>query len=63
MVIDMNESPLNTVALLRFFLQGTLEVEFRPLKDDPQRYGFISTLLKRFGYPGLRRADKGVVLR
>ena len=38
-----------------------MEVEFCPLKDDPQRYAFISTLLKRFGYPGLRRADKGVV--
>ena len=63
MVIDMNESRLNTAAQLRAFLDGTVEVEFCPLKDDSQRYAFISALLKRFGYPGLRRADKGVVLR
>ena len=63
MVIDMNESRLNTVAQLAAFLDGTLEVEFCPLKEDSQRYTFISALLKRFGYPGLRRADKGVVLR
>jgi len=60
----MNESQLHTVAQLRAFLEGTMEVEFRPLNaDDPQRYAFIGTLLKRFGYPGLGRADKGVVLR
>ena len=63
MVIDMNESRLTTVAQLRAFLEGTLEVEFSPLKSDSQRYTFIGTLLKRFGYPGLGRADKGVVLR
>ena len=63
MVIDMNESRLNTVAQLRAFLEGTLEVEFCPLSEDSQRYAFISALLKRFGYPRLGRADKGVVLR
>ena len=63
MVIDMNESRLNTVAQLRAFLQGTLEVEFCPLSDDTQRYAFISRLVKRFGYPELGRMDKGVVLR
>ena len=59
----MNESRLNTVAQLRAFLEGTLEVEFCPLSEDSQRYAFISALLKRFGYPRLGRADKGVVLR
>jgi transposase InsO family protein len=63
MVIDMNESRLNTVARLRAFLEGTLEVEFCPLREDAQRYAFISAVLKRFGYPRLGRADKGVVLR
>ena len=63
MVIDMNESRLTTLAQLRAFLEGTGEVEFCPLNEDSQRYAFIGTLLKRFGYPGLRRADKGVVLR
>jgi hypothetical protein len=52
MVIDMNESQLNTVAQLRVFLEGTLEVEFRPLhQDDPQRYAFIAALVKRYRAP------------
>jgi transposase InsO family protein len=63
MVIDMNESRLNTVAQLRAFLEGTLEVQFCPLHDDTQRYAFIGALLKRLRYAQLRRADKGVVLR
>lgn len=31
MVIDVNETRLSTVAQLRAFLEGTLEVEFCPL--------------------------------
>ena len=63
MVIDMNESRLNTVAQLRAFLAGTLEVDFSPPREDAQRYAFISGVLKRFGYARLGRCDKGVVLR
>ena len=63
MVIDMNESRLNTVAQLRAFLEGTLEVRFVPLSEDTQRYALISAVLRRFAYGALRRADKGVVLR
>ena len=63
MVIDMNESRLNTVAQLRAFLEGTLEVQFYPLNNDAQRYAFIGALLKRLRYAQLRRIDKGVVLR
>ena len=32
MVIDMNETRLNTVAQLRAFLEGTLEVKFQPIR-------------------------------
>lgn len=63
MVIDMNESRLTTVAQLRAFLEGTLEVQFCPLHNDTQRYAFIDALLKRLRYAQLPRADKGVVLR
>ena len=59
----MNESRLNTVAQLRAFLRGTLEVQFCPLSNDTQRYELISAVLQRFGYAGLKRAHKGVVLR
>ena len=63
MVIDMNESRLNTVAQLCAFLDGTLEVQFCALSNDVQRYDFISAVLGRFGYARLRRTYKGVVLR
>jgi transposase InsO family protein len=63
MVIDMNESRLSTVAQLRAFLEGTLEVHFCPLTEDTQRYAFISAVLGRFAYRALGRPDKGVVLR
>ncbi len=63
MVIDMNETQLNTVAQLRAFLDGTLEVQFQSRNDEAQRYRFITSVLRRFAYRRLGRADKGVVLR
>jgi transposase InsO family protein len=63
MVIDMNETRLNTVAQLRAFLEGTLEVKFQPIRNDVERYGFIAAVLGRFTYRGLVRADKGVLMR
>ena len=63
MVIDMNDTRLNTVAQLRAFLEGTLEVKFSPLTDDVRRYEFIAAVLRRMSYARLGRADKGVVLR
>ena len=63
MVIDMNESRLHTVAQLRAFLDGTLEVEFCVPSNDVRRYSFISAVLGRFGYAHLARAHKTVVLR
>jgi transposase InsO family protein len=63
MVIDMNESRLHTVAQLRAFLDGTLEVQFCAPSNDVQRYDFIAAVLGRFGYAHLARAHKTVVLR
>ncbi|MBI1983409.1 MAG: transposase family protein [Acidobacteria bacterium] len=63
MVIDMNETNLSSIAQLRAFLEGTAEVQFQGAGEDTKRYGFISAVLKRFGYARLCRADKGVVLR
>ena len=63
MVIDMNETQLKTVAQLRAFLEGTLEVKFQPIRNDVERYGFIAAVLGRFAYPRLVRADKGVLMR
>ena len=43
MVIDMNESQLKTVALLRAFLKGTSAVQFRPCSGDAERYALIAS--------------------
>lgn len=63
MVIDMNETRLNTVAQLRAFLEGTLEVKFLPIRNDLERYQFIAGVLGRFAYRRLGRSDKGVLMR
>jgi transposase InsO family protein len=63
MVIDMNESKLCTIAQLRAFLEGTSEIQFRSIDEDPERYAFISSVIKRIGYARHSRPDKGVVLR
>jgi hypothetical protein len=63
MVIDMSEQKLVTLAQLRQFLEGTAEVEFRGCGHDEDRYRHIEQVLRRFDYSGLKRADKGVVVR
>ena len=61
MVIDMNDKALQTLAQLRAFLEGTVEVKFSVAARE--RYDFITRTVRRFGYARLKRADKGVVLR
>jgi len=61
MVIDMNDATLQTLEQLRAFLRGTVTVDFCVAAHE--RYDFITRTVRRFGYPRLRRADKGVVLR
>jgi len=61
MVIDMNETKLSTIAQLRGFLEGTCEVQFERTGDDAERYAFIGSVIRRFGYRRRSRADKGVV--
>ena len=61
MVINMNDNQLNSLADLSAFLLGTTTVEFALAAAE--RYAFIERTLRRFGYAGLRRTDKAVVLR
>jgi hypothetical protein len=62
MVIDMNEAKLTTLEQLRLFLAGTAAVVFKPGADDT-RYAHIAEVLRRFQYAGLKRPEKGLVLR
>ena len=59
--IDMNDEQLHSLVQLQAFLDGTLAVDFAVAPDE--RYDFIARTVRRFGYRGLKRADKGVVLR
>jgi len=57
----MEEAKLTTLAQIKAFIDGTLEVAFRiPRKERNQ---FIERVFKRFGYAPHGRADKGVLLR
>jgi hypothetical protein len=63
MVIEMNDKCLVSLEQLRAFLAGTEQVELGGCGNDEQRYGRIAQVLKRFGYAGLKRPDKRLVLR
>ena len=58
MVIDMNDSQLNSLADLSAFVMGTAPVQFALVANE--RYAFIEGTLRRFGYVRLRRVDKAV---
>jgi transposase InsO family protein len=62
MVIDMNEAKVTTLEQLRQFLAGTVAVVFKTGPDDT-RYAHIADVLRRFQYAGLKRPEKGLVLR
>ena len=63
MVIDMDETRLQTISQLQAFLAGTLEVRFSVPDSDDARYAHIVSVAQRLGYARLNRPDKGVVLR
>jgi transposase InsO family protein len=62
MVIDMNETQVRSLEQVRQVLQGTEALQCRRPEDDEGRYAWIESVLRRFGYPQLPRADRGAVL-
>lgn len=62
MVIDMNETQVRTLEQVRQVLQGTEALQFRRPEDNEGRYAWIESVLKRFAYRHLSRADRGAVL-
>jgi hypothetical protein len=50
MVIDMDETRLQTNSLLQSFLAGAAEVRFRVPDTDEARYAHIVSVAQRFGY-------------
>jgi hypothetical protein len=63
MVIDTDETRLQTVPQLQAFLAGMVEVRFCVPDNDEARYAHIVSVAQRFCYAHLNRHDKSVVLR
>jgi len=61
MVIDMNESRLDSVEHIREFLAGSSVVEFSIPAEEAARHAFIERVLKRVCYFTLNKAERGVV--
>ncbi len=62
MRLIMNDGQLQTVEQVRQFLEGSEVVGFRGLTAK-EKYCWIEEVLIRFSYPGLERAEKGVIRR
>lgn len=62
MVIDMNEGQVRSLEQVRQVLHGTQSLSFRQAEDDEGRYAWIGSVLQRFRYRQLGRADRGAVL-
>ena len=50
MVIEMNETQVRTLELVRRVVEGTEALEFRRCEDDEGRYAWIESVLGRFDY-------------
>ena len=62
MVIDMNEAQVRTLRQVPQVLAGTQVMKFHAAAGDEGRHAWIETVLKRFDYPRLARADRGPAL-
>ena len=62
MIVDIQTRRLRTIGQLRAFVEGNEAVDFEP-RDREEAYGFVRDTLERFGYKGLGKRDKGVVLK
>ena len=62
MVIDMNEAQVRTLEQVRQVLAGTQALEFQATAEDAGRYAWIESVLRRFEYRRLGRAERGPVL-
>jgi predicted DNA-binding transcriptional regulator AlpA len=62
MQLIMNDERLQTIEKVKQFLEGSEVLEFGGISVE-ERYRWIETVLVRFKYLQLRRADKGVIRR
>jgi transposase InsO family protein len=60
MQLIMNDAKLKTIEQVRLFLQGSQDLEFKPIHKE-EKYHWVESVLKRFGYHRLSRKDKGTI--
>ena len=60
MIVTLHTQALQTLALVRAFVEGSESVAFT-LTDRTAAYGWMGDTLKQFGYRALPRPDKGVL--
>ena len=60
MRLTMNDEGLQTIEQVKQFLEGSEALEFRGVSVE-ERYHWMETVLVRFRYYGLKRAEKGVI--
>lgn len=63
MVINMNETRLDTIRQIEQFLSASATIEFSASGDDSERYAHISRVLKRFDYPRRTKRERGLLRR
>ncbi len=56
----MNDTPFKTLDEVRQFLNGVGAIEFS-IEAKDARYAWMQTMLLRFHYPQLRKAEKGLL--
>ena len=54
---------LKTIAEMETFLAGNQPIAFAVASSKDERYRFVEGILKRFTYSGLKRREKGVVIK
>lgn len=62
MRVIMDDRQIRTIDQVQQFLQGSDGLVFKPLSGK-EKYEWMDSVLMRFGYGGLRRAEKGVIRR
>jgi hypothetical protein len=62
MQLVMNDESLQTIGQVKHFLAGSEALDFGGVSVE-ERYQRIQTVLVRFKYYQLRRAEKGVIWR
>jgi transposase InsO family protein len=63
MVINMNETRLETIQQIEQFLSASAAIVFSASGDDSERYAHISRVLKRFDYPQRSKRERGLLRR